>query len=136
MTPRRQGGFSLLEVLGAFSVLAISLGVLMQIFSRATLSTVTTLQYSEAASLAESLLGTVGTEIPLQTGAVSGRSVDGFDWEVTITQVMPGEDTFSAPDTIPYAVNATVLWRDAGQVRRLSFATLRLAATDAEPGLQ
>lgn len=135
MSGRRQRGFSLLEVLVAFSVLAISLGVLMQIYSRATLTTVTTLQYSEAASLAESLLGTVGAEIPLQPGAVSGRSVDGFDWEVAIAPVTLGEDAFTEPKVRPYAVNATVLWRDARQVRRLSLATLRLAETAAEPGL-
>ena len=135
MKPRRQDGFSLLEVLVAFAVLAISLGVLMQIFSRATLTTVTTLQYSEAASLAESLLSRVGSEIPLQPGARSGRSVDGFDWEITITPIHLHDDAFSEPEVIPYAVNASVLWRDTNQVRRLSLPTLRLARTSAEPGL-
>lgn len=135
MSPHRQGGFSLLEVLVAFAVLAISLGVLMQIYSRATLTTVTTLQYSEAASLAESLLARVGSEIPLEPGAHSGRSVDGFDWEVTIAPIQLGDDAFSTPEIAPYAVNASVLWRDTNQVRRLSLPTLRLARTAAEPGL-
>uniref|UniRef100_UPI0035939C60 type IV pilus modification PilV family protein n=1 Tax=Thiocapsa sp. TaxID=2024551 RepID=UPI0035939C60 len=52
--PGLQSGFSLLEVLVAFAILAVSLGVLMQIFSQATRTTLLSSQYSRAASLAES----------------------------------------------------------------------------------
>ncbi|WP_040844572.1 type IV pilus modification PilV family protein [Thiorhodococcus drewsii] len=126
MRMRAQRGFSLLEVLVAFAILAISLGVLMQIFSRSTLTAVTTSQYSQAASLAESLLQDVGIDIPLTEGATSDRSEDGFDWEVTIVRVEFNEDAFLDPPATPYRVNATVLWNDAGRARHLTLSTLRL----------
>jgi general secretion pathway protein I len=123
---RYQRGFSLLEVLVAFAILAISLGVLMQVFSRATIATAVSSQYSRAASLAESLLNGVGTEIQLTPGAVSGESDDGFAWEVTMTPVEFGEDSLTDANGTPYRVNATALWRDGGRARQLTLSTLRL----------
>lgn len=126
MRIRAQHGFSLLEVLVAFAILAITLGVLMQIFSRATITTIASAQYSQAATIAESVLNDVGVDIPLEAGAVSGSTNSGFDWEVTIQQMTLGDDAFAEPTATPYRVNATVLWVDAGRARRLSITTLKL----------
>jgi general secretion pathway protein I len=128
---RRQLGFSLLEVMVAFAILAISMGVLMQIFSRASIATVAATQYSRAVSLAESRLAAVGTAIPLEPGALSGEPEDGIAWELTIIPaegLMPEQSlgaTSGAPVT-PYRVTVTALWEDAGRVRRLNLSTLRL----------
>jgi general secretion pathway protein I len=128
----RQCGFSLLEVLVAFAILALSLGVLMQIFSRATISTMTTAQYSRAVALAESRLAAVGNAIPLKEGGVSGDPEDGFAWELGIapfalgdTPVEPGMAVGVLP-VAAYRVTVTVLWRDGARARRLSLSTLRL----------
>lgn len=121
-----QTGFSLLEVLVAFAILAVSLGVLMQIFSQATLATLVSAQYSRAASLAEARLNAVGTAIPLEEGAVSGDPENGIAWEVTIVPLSFGDASLPDPPATPYRVNATALWQDAGRVRALTLSTLRL----------
>lgn len=121
-----QAGFSLLEVLVAFAILSISLGVLMQIFSQATRTTLLSSQYSRAASLAESKLNAVGTAIPLEEGSVSGDPEGGIAWEVTIIAVTLGEEFGAEPPATPYRINATSLWQDGGQVRSLTVSTLRL----------
>ena len=128
---RSESGFSLLEVLVAFSVLAVSLGVLMQIFSRSTLTTITMAQYSRAVALAEARLATVGTAIPLKEGSVSGGPEDGFAWELGIVQVQLGGapdmgQTATVPTVIAYRVTATALWQDGQRARRLTLSTLRL----------
>lgn len=120
-----------MEVLVAFAVLAVSLGVLMQIFSRSTVTTITMSQYSRAVALAEARLAAVGSAIPLKEGAVSGAPEDGFAWELGIMPVQLGDtgDMGLAP-TVPtlmaYRVTATVLWQDAKRARRLTLSTLRL----------
>jgi general secretion pathway protein I len=129
-----QRGFSLLEVLVAFAILAITLGVLMEIFSRASLAAIVSSRYSQAASLVESKLAAAGVEVPLEEGSFAGETEDGFAWEVTMAPFEIADETMSAglrsgqlelPST-PYRVNATALWQDTGQVRRLTVSTLRL----------
>ena len=122
-----QRGFSLLEVLVAFAILAVSLGVLLGIFSRATSATIASAQYSQAATLAESLLNLVGHEIPLEEGTVSGETESGFSWELTLFELdLSDEFPTSTPSVTVYRINATVLWFDAGRPRRLMLATLKL----------
>jgi general secretion pathway protein I len=124
---RSQHGFSLLEVLVAFAILAVSLGVLLGIFSRATSATIASAQYSQAATLAESLLTLVGHEILLEEGTVSGETESGFSWELTLLELDLSEEfPTSTPSVTAYRVNAGVLWFDAGRPRRLMLATLKL----------
>lgn len=124
---RQQAGFSLLEVLVAFAILATSLGVLMQIFSMAADTTVVSSQYSRASSLAESKLNLVGTEdIPLEEGTYSGDPEGGIGWEVTVQVATLGDEFFLDPPATPYLVNATALWQTGNQVRSITLSTLRL----------
>jgi general secretion pathway protein I len=140
MTAQRQRGFSLLEVLVAFAILALTLGVLLNIFSRASRSAILSAQYSQAAALAESKLAAIGTEFPLAEGGSSGEPENGFAWEINVFPVEFTTDEPAAPElateasVTPYQLTATVLWREGERVRRLTFATVRLgAAADAVP---
>jgi general secretion pathway protein I len=121
-----QTGFSLLEVLVAFAILSISLGVLMQIFSQASRTTVVSSQYSRAASLAESKLNAVGSAIPLEEGTFVGDPEGGIAWEIAIVPVELGAEFGAEPPVTPYRVNATALWQDGAQARSLTLSTLRL----------
>ncbi len=110
----------------AFAILAVTLGVLIQIFSRASITTVASTQYSQAASLLSSRLDAVGTAIPLEEGSVSGEPEGGFSWEITMIPIELGGAFDQEPPVTPYRVIATALWNDAGRVRRLTLFTLRL----------
>lgn len=122
-----QRGFSLLEVVVAFAILALTLGVLMQIFSRAMNTTVLSETYSRAATLAEARLNLVGLEIPLEAGAHSGDPEDGFEWEVQIEEYVVDE-LVSEVDLQPYLVTSAVSWETAEGTRRINLSSLYLGA--------
>jgi prepilin-type N-terminal cleavage/methylation domain-containing protein len=79
-----QKGFTLLEVLVAFTLLAVSMGVLMQIFSKGVTGADVADRYAKAAMLAESKLATVGVEEALQEGETTGSFNDDFAWRLSV----------------------------------------------------
>jgi general secretion pathway protein I len=138
-SPRRrsgQRGFSLLEVLVAFAILAISLGVLMQIFQRALSTTAISADYSRIVALAEAKLADVGADIPLEEGVHTGEPEDGMDWIVNIQPYQPegalGEDQTLAVQ--PYLITAVASLPTLGGARQVTLRSVRLAEPFA-PGL-
>lgn len=77
-------GFSLLEVLVAFTVFAVAMAVLMQIFSRGVNGAMVADRYARATMYAESKLAAVGLEEAIKEGSSSGKFGDDFVWQVTV----------------------------------------------------
>jgi general secretion pathway protein I len=123
--PHREEGFTLLEVLVAFAVLALTMGVLIEVFSQAIGNTIHSGAYSRAAALAEARLGAVGTDIPLQPGTYNGQPEDAMAWQVVIAPYDLGESGWQAP-LQPYLVTATAGWGGSDHAREVSLSTLRL----------
>ena len=90
-------GFSLLEILVAFTLLALAMGILMQIFSRGVNGAGLADKYAKATMMAESKLAAVGVESVLQAGETTGKFDDDFQWRLSI-----------APYVEPAAKDATV----------------------------
>jgi len=122
----KQRGFSLLEVLVAFSILALVLGVLLNIFSTGLRGSGLAQHYTQAAILGDSLIGAVGSEIPLTSGSHQGQHGELFSWRVVISP--SGLDSGGVlPEGVePLEVRVEVSWSDMGSERTLDFATLRL----------
>jgi len=124
---RCQEGFSLLEVLVAFTILALTLGVLLQIFSKAMAVIAVSADYDRAVAVAETQLTRVGAEIPLEIGVYSGETEDGIAWTVRIQDYPFAEEGLLEVAVLPFLVVADVLWKDGGaRVRRFSLSSLRL----------
>ena len=132
MNPRMQEGFSLLEVLVAFSILALSLGILIQIFSRAMTATALSGAYQRAITLAENKLSSVGLEIPLELSTESGETEDGFFWQVVIEDY-PLPDTSWETASSLYEIRAQVSWKTAEGTRQIVLRSLRLAPKSESP---
>lgn len=86
---RRQSGFSLIEMVAAFLVFAIGIGVLMQILATSMHNTRQSSDYTMAALWAQSKLDVVGVGEPIETGSSSGRFDDDYSWQLDVQQIDP-----------------------------------------------
>ncbi len=85
----RSRGFTLLEVLLAFVVFALSFTVVLEILSGSMRSTMRAREFTEAALIAQSLMDQVGLGIPLEAGSRMAGEENGYTWSVDIFE-MPG----------------------------------------------
>jgi general secretion pathway protein I len=131
-TERRDGeaGFTVVEVVVALTILALALGVLLNVMSNGIRQTGQAETLAEAASLAQSLLAKIGTELPLRDGQITGQSDRGFRWRVQIDAYGDGTDRREWPAGA-HQVMAEVLWSDGLQERSLVLTTLRLGPKEA-----
>ncbi len=132
---RRSGGFTLLEVLVAFVVLAISLGVLFEIFSTGMRAQHSAEEYTRATLLAESKLAAIGITGALEEGETTGEYEDGYHWRVAIRpyRLDEPEEEGSPPPIEASEVVVTVAWGEGSGERSVSLTTLRLKS-GAGPG--
>ena len=112
----RGKGFSLLEILVAFSILAISLGILLKIFSSGVNTAMIAEEYTVATQIAESLMAKTGIEEPLVVGENSGTEVEKYHWRVTVENSSNPADV--EDDTGLLAVRVIVQWGDEDRNRR------------------
>jgi general secretion pathway protein I len=119
-----QQGFTLLEVLVAFVILALSLGVILQIFSLTMRTTDSASVRQQALLLAESRLAELSTLNELRSGRDGGRIDARFDWTSQVERFeFPGQDPGLDTLQVPYKIDVWVHW-DGNQ--RLGLTTLRL----------
>jgi general secretion pathway protein I len=131
--PARAGerGFTLIEVLVAFVIVALALGALLQVFATGLRGSSAAENYTMAALLAESKLAAMGIEEPLEEGERAGEFDNGFAWSTIVRPYDGGGD--GGPTLAPgalqaFEVSVTVRWGGAGRERSVSLATLRLVA--------
>ena len=129
-------GFSLLEVLVAFVILALVGTALFQLFGGALNNASAADEYSRATLLAESRLADAAVETtPLREGSDQGSTEDGrYSWATKIEPyAAPGttadEDRLGQLAAVRlFRISVTVTWPGTlGNQRSVSLATVRLA---------
>lgn len=121
---RRAAGFTLLEVLVALTIFALTFGVLAQIFQTGLRQSTAATATSTATLLARSQLARVGVELPLAAGESAGETAEGLRWQ---TLVQLAEPPIEGQNLVPYLVEVTVAW-GPGPADQVTLTTLRLGA--------
>jgi len=124
----RRSGFTLVEIIVALAILALSLNVILPAISDALWRTGEAEAQAEAASLARSLLAQAGSALALKGGAAAGQFDNGFRWQL---QVTPYGSADQAVPARAYRVVAEVIWGDPPHEHSVALSTLRLGANGA-----
>lgn len=139
MTRRAQRGYTLLEVVIAFGVLALALSMLLGILTNSSRQVRWSADAGRAAMHAQSVLDEVDLSGPLREGMRDGTLEDGrYRWQL---QIRPWTDPVrpQAPRD-PAAARLMELrlemeWGDGGPRERLALRSLRLVPAGLEASL-
>ncbi len=130
MKKRNQRGFTLLEIMVAFTIMALSVAVLLRAFGGSVRLIGDAGEIAKAVSLAQSKLAEVGRVIPVEEAEESGQWKNNYHWTLSIQPFDPFQPVADNPHLAMYRVAVTVTWEDGGRQRHYSLSTLRLARKD------
>jgi len=130
-----QRGYSLIEVLVAFSILAMALTVLLKIFSAGLRNVDAASEYARAINIAEAELAVPGILEPMQAGITEGEESDGYRWVRDVSAFQPpNRPDYTGAPVPPYLIRVEVTWAAGRGERTLWLETIRLGADGTVAG--
>jgi general secretion pathway protein I len=115
---RREGGFSLVEMLAALIIFALGVMSVLEVVATSVQSTTATAGYTEAVFLARQRVEeTIATEglAPVTDSGDFGEAYPRHSWKRVVEEVDPGR---------LYRIRVDVTWDDRGIERQYTLATL------------
>lgn len=137
ITPRAQQGFTLLEVLLAFLVFALSFAVTLEILTGAIRNTARAREQTEASLIAQSVMDQVGLDIPLRAGASFAGDEGEYRWQVDVFPFQGGADNTRSVDLMEITgvdlleVECVISWGVGQRERSQVFSTVKAIRPDA-----
>ena len=136
---RGQDGYTLIEVIVAFALLALALTLLLGTLSGAVRQVRWSGDAGRAALHAQSMLDTVGFGSPLEPGRRDGEFEGGrYRWSLAIApwdEPLPPDVPHAPAGNRLYEVALLVQWGGGGARERLELRTLRLVPAQAQANL-
>lgn len=107
--------------------MGLVVGVLLQLFGSSMRSVALADEYSFAVQVAESRLASVGSEIPVEQGTVSGTEKgSNYRWSVNIEPLKLEDKLEQLPIPMQvFTVTVTVAWKSGDKPREFSLNSLR-----------
>jgi len=124
-------GFTLLEVMLAFVVFALSFAVVLEIMAASMRNVRRASDDTQVALLAQSIIELVGTEIPLEEGEFSGLSLDRYQWRLGIHLHASSDEDERTLELAEmsgielYRVELDIDWSAGRRQRDVHFSTIR-----------
>ena len=127
-----EAGFTLLEVIVAMAILAMSMAVIFQVISASVGRVDDSEQMSNARVLAQSLIARVGGDIAIRIGEISGEQDGNLHW--SLRQALFREGVSSENQRVmALEISSKVSWGQAPFARSLEISTLRLIEKGRTP---
>ena len=126
---RRSRGYTLIEVLVAFMIMAMALTVLLRIFSGGIRNIDVASDYAKAVLIAESQLAATGIGEEIYAGEIHGIVEERFEWTRRVMPYLPSPDySTTAKDVRAWYVTVTVEWPANNGSRSIDISTVRITA--------
>ena len=118
----------------AFVVFALSFAAVLQIMASSMRSVTRASDDTEVALLAQSLMETVGTEIPIEEGSYNGNSMGRYDWQLDIFfyASVEGDENAALTQEIAemsgvelYTIDLNIGWQAGQNQVQKHFSTVR-----------
>ena len=130
----QQQGFTLVEIIAAFTILAMTFMVVLEILSNSSANTIKSSERTEIALEAGSIMAEIGITIPIEEGGVSGDFENGHRWDVTMSPYDISYEGDTVMDFAPielYHITLTIRWgHGSAQERVAEFYSLRAVAAE------
>jgi general secretion pathway protein I len=126
--PDTASGFTLIEVLVAFTIAALTLGALSQVFSTGIGAVTRANSEKEALLIAQSSLEELGIGKTLRPTDETDRVEDKYTRRLVVrprSERLP--DMRGGPQPVVYEAEITISWQEMLQTRSISLQTMRLA---------
>ena len=134
-------GFTLIEVLLAFVIFALSFSVVLEIIAGSMRNTVRARQYTEVALITQSAMDRVGLDIPLKEGAQANGESGVYRWELHISHFAGTAETARSVELEDLTgidlleVEFVISWGDYSSEHSDRFSTIKaVVAGQAEKG--
>ena len=131
-TSNGEGGFALIEILVAVSVLAISLVVIFQLFSGGLKSRQLSEQYARGVFHAREKMAEILLIPDLSEGETQGEFEDAYEWQAVITRVVSEEDEEKNLPVNLMSIWIRINWREGEKEKSFVIGTLK--AVEKEKG--
>jgi len=123
------GGFALIEILVAVSILAISLVVIFQLFSGGLKSRKLSEQYARGVFHAREKMGETLLTPDLSEGETQGEFEDGYEWQMAITPI-PSEEDEEKMSVGLLNINIRITWHEGEKKKSFVVDTLKVVKKD------
>lgn len=128
MRSLQQSGVVLLEVLAAFSILAVSLTVLLQVAS-ANVNRHTMIENRlTAVTHANNVLSEIGVSLPLDKHELTGRIDEQYSWQMKVQELGSIELDRDTAETSPslISIDLRINWQEGAANKHYSVNTKRI----------
>jgi general secretion pathway protein I len=129
---RGHKGFTLLETLVAISILAISLVVILQLFSGGLKSSKLSDEYTRGIFHAREKMDEILLAGALTEGVIGGEFDDGFRWKA---EALPLNIQEAKDVTLPvraFNIKVDVMWDAGGQEKRFAISAIKLVKSSKD----